>query len=235
MHGFASLSGGVFYHYLGFRYSSNLWRPARDFISEQLKTFLSYQQQNVLLVGPSASYLLDERVLKSIPHLNCVDIDPLAQVLFQRRHTLKCNWIKQNVFSNKAQKLDIGVTEKFLISHSQSTIVFCNILGQLPFLYPKTWKDPLALAKWKQEFLDLLEGRSVFSFHDRLTLTGEKPTLKTLKHPHSLANNDLISKVSTKSSEIIDHETAGIVNGANNTYCVWSMTPTEHHILECVY
>ncbi len=233
MYGMASLSGGIFYHYLGVRYASKLWRPTRDFISARLRDFAI--SKKILLVGPSAGYLLDTKILKLASQVSCVDIDPLSPLLIRWRHGryIKCH--TQDVFSLDRQKLNIHATESFLKTHPDSKIVFCNILGQLPFLYPLTWKNSVALDLWKKEFHQLLYNKNIFSFHDRLTLTGPRPLFQDLiniKYP--LSNEDLIARVENLKGEVvIDHETKDIIVGSNCSYTLWSMTPTEHHILEC--
>lgn len=220
-----SRSGGLFYHYLGFKYSSRNWADSRSFINQHLNDFINQTQRKILFIGPSAGYLFEVENKDKLNSSTFIDIDPLASLLFKIRHQSQGHWIRQDAFFS---------LNDLVSNYASHAFIFCNVLGQLPFIFPNEWNNDEKLITWKKSFRDTMKSKSVFSFHDRLTIvTNDRVLLKEQANQY-LSTRTLVESLVTNSSTVIDHSTDNLFETNQAHYTLWPMTPNEHHVLECI-
>lgn len=155
-------SGGLLYHAKALRYH-RIWQETRAQVAKNLSDWIRADRE-LVLIGPSAGYLLDPFVLQRAPKIYAYDIDPLALWLLRRK--LHVTTFTRSVFT-EGSKLSLSPFEKLLIEHPKSDLVFCNILGQLPVMHA-----PPAGGGWPAfwaQLLKLLQQRRWLSFHDHLS------------------------------------------------------------------
>ena len=121
-------------------------------------------EDELLLLGPSAGYLIENQNLARFKKVVVVDKDPVALRLFRWNHKHP-NIVLQNLDLAQGwpERQASFQLERLVQSHPEAAVAFGNCLGQLRLENPQ----------WSQEFFDsyqqALEGRSVLSIHDRLS------------------------------------------------------------------
>ena len=77
-------TGGLNWHVHALR-SLNRWLPTREKIAQFLAG-IEPKQSHLLLIGPSAGWMLPTPWLTRFKQIDVVDIDPLVPLLFRLRH-----------------------------------------------------------------------------------------------------------------------------------------------------
>jgi hypothetical protein len=240
---FYNLSGGLPYHYKAFRYSHSLWYPFRYMVRDWLNDFRP-KSRKLLLIGPSAGYFLPDPFLTQFDEITSLDPDPLAPHLFKRRHPdIRVNqWIFEDRLAHWTQgECKIDLFSKTLEENPDAALLFCNVLGQLPLLYAaEIKKNERSFAKWQSDLSKLLKGREFASFHD--LYSGKKkfllPKPGAVILPGQQARFYFDEKQTRLKKEetfsLTDHLTQGLFADRPRRYFVWSVTPKQHHLIECV-
>lgn len=194
-------------------------------------------QKKLILFGPSGGYCLLDTFISRFEKVIGVEIDPLARGIFQLRfgsHT-QIQWITKDLFIFQKQLSTKPLSDLFS-SYPDACILFSNLLGQLPFLYPKETEVPQYEA-WKKGLVSLLKTRTSATFHDRLS-GPLRPILNSPRSNHALSNQELLSRFykssnsSSKPAELIDHITEGLHLGSSLRYFSWEIYPKTHHLIE---
>ena len=129
-------SGGIFYHYLALRNSLRYWRSFRN----SMKGFImeAFFDERKLLIGPSGGYSFHPEVLNLLGKEDLIlELDPIAKKVLDFKLKGRCQFIMEDQFVVSDDPVQSGkLTAKSLDSFGKDTIVFCNVLGQLPYQYP---------------------------------------------------------------------------------------------------
>jgi hypothetical protein len=166
-------SGGLRWHWRAWR-SEALWSPT----SQQIANWLASVQprsKKLLLLGPSAGWMLPTEWLLRFESIDAMDLDPLAGWLFGFRHgaALKAAGIRWDYQTGDA----LAALPRLLTAHPRACVLLDNLLGQLRF-HAQPWQNPLVFTSLQlAEIKRLLHGREWGSVHDLLSgpATGLSP------------------------------------------------------------
>jgi hypothetical protein len=115
---------------------------------------------HLLLIGPSAGWMLPTRWLTRFKRIDAFDIDPLAPVLFARLHGRA---LRESSTAWQFTRLDaIANLPRLLQAHPQACVWFDNVLGQLRY----RMDDEDLLERQIGLIRAMLHGRSWGSLHD---------------------------------------------------------------------
>jgi len=158
-------SGGLRWHWRAWR-SRTLWAPTCTDIAAWL-AHVQPRSKELILLGPSAGWMLPTNWLLRFERIHAVDIDPWAARFFAHRHgaALKAGGTRWDY--QTADVLD--VLPRLLTVQPHACVFFDNLLGQLRFHAPP-WRDPLVFAVQQMADIQrLLKGREWGSVHDLLS------------------------------------------------------------------
>ena len=158
-------SGGWRWHWRAWR-SRSLWEPTCTDIAGWLAE-VKPRSKELILLGPSAGWMLPTDWLLRFERIYAVDIDPWAGRLFAYRHgaALQAGGTRWHYQTGDA----LADLPRLLTVHPQACVFFDNVLGQLRFHAPK-WQDPVTFTA--QKLTDIrrsLRGREWGSLHDLLS------------------------------------------------------------------
>lgn len=219
-------SGGLVYHWSAFRHRRNLWLPFISGIEKSLSEEWNPQSKSLIIFGPSAGWTLTREFLSRFEHVLCVEPDPVARLLFGRRFQ-----VDDLKFESRANILPWfgGDLKSFLAETPDASVLFSNLLGQLPLLIPAKERTLSGEAKAQHRFLEALEGREWATYHDVLSSNTEPKR----QAPIETKETDLEKLAglyfdSGHSKTIIDHETAWL---KASSFRPWRLTPDTTHIV----
>lgn len=237
-------SGGLFYHYLAFRFSRTLWQPFRQDVARWLNSWNPVADQ-LILFGSSAGYSLPEAFINKFKRIVAVEPDPIARLLFRKRFPLAKVEFENDRdllapipkdYSGSSSKLAVDRLNEFLSRHPNAAILFSNVLGQLPLEFPHLSDE--IFASHLVAVRSVLKGREWASYHDVLS-TWAKPKKLT---PFTLApgaldleafaDNYLVTPPSgAKRLEITDHQTHSLAAGTPMQCSWWELAPGRFHLI----
>jgi hypothetical protein len=158
-------SGGLRWHWRAWR-SRTLWAPTCSDIAAWLAQ-VQPRSKKLILLGPSAGWMLPTDWLLRFECIHAVDIDPWAARTFAHRHgaALQAGGTRWHYQTGDA----LADLPRLLTVHPQACVLFDNLLGQLRFHAPR-WQDPLTFtAQQLADVQRLLRGREWGSVHDLLS------------------------------------------------------------------
>jgi hypothetical protein len=158
-------SGGLRWHWRAWR-SRTLWAPTCTDIAAWLAQ-VQPRSKELILLGPSAGWMLPTDWLLRFERIHAVDIDPWAARFFKYRHgaALQAGGTRWDYQTGDA----LADLPRLLTVHPQACVLFDNLLGQLRFHAPR-WQDPLTFtAQQLADVQRLLRGREWGSVHDLLS------------------------------------------------------------------
>ena len=214
-------AGGLIYHWRALMHGK-AWEDYRKNVLAFLKEW-NPPREELILVGPSAGYSLDTHWLSSFDYLLGVEIDPLARWNFGRRHDVDVDWIAGAIAP------DLNGIERILTQYPESPVLFCNILGQVPSLFPQMEDVP----DFHNRLLELLDGRMWASYHDRLSGQFTRPP-RSRHFPSSLPIEDVVQAWKL-SGTILDHQTGTLGEGRECWVWPWEIRPGYTHLIEGVF
>jgi hypothetical protein len=227
-------AGGLRYHWRALRHHRR-WGPFTRALAGWLDEWKPTEDA-LLLVGPSAGYCLPGPFLARFATLDVVEPDPLARALLRRRFRAlagRMRWHPSD-YLHPAPGCPAALVREF----PARAILFCNVLGQLPLLYPAAVDAP-SFAAWKAELAECLARRRWASFHDRLS-GPLAPRLTGLSEPFPgpLAEVDLLRRFFPPTGgdrvELEDHATADLFPGHARCFLAWEIRPGYFHLIEAV-
>jgi len=197
------------------------WRDYHAHVAEFLSEW-NPTESEIILVGPSAGYSLPTEFLQRFDAVIGMEVDPIARWAFERRHDKKVEWLPGG-FDPAT-----GHLRRALAKHPDSAVLFCNFLGQLPFLFPDA-----DIPKLHRRLRIALEGRTWASYHDRLSgrfdAEDARRDYALSPTPSSLARDWNLD------GEIVDHETEDMSYALPVSIFPWQITAGQTHLIEAVY
>lgn len=166
---FASIpSGGLRWHWRAWR-SQAAWAQTRQHIASWLEGAPACDE--LLLLGPSAGWMLPSAWLTRFSRLHIWDLDPLARPLFAARHgaALRAAGVSWRYQTGDA----LATLSALLQAHPQALVLCDNVLGQLRF--HQSVNGPAGVAQVEQQLKSVvhaLQGRHWGSLHDVLSGPG---------------------------------------------------------------
>jgi hypothetical protein len=230
-------AGGFFYHLRALHASRLRWRPFRDAISAWLAEWTA--SGPLVLVGPSAAYCMDDTFFARWSELTVLEPDPLARFLLERRlHRLgvAVRFIVEDELLAPLLDGRPGLDAR-LHEAPGASVLFANILGQLPFLVHEARFDSWYRA-WRARLLPELGERPWASFHDRVS-TSTRPELETTyTSPARLDDAALGARFFGEAKgrvELHSHAVEPLFPTARpHTYAHWEVERGSHHLIEAV-
>ena len=151
-------TGGINWHVHALR-SLNRWLPSRECIAQFLAN-IEPTQTHLLLIGPSAGWMLPTPWLTRFKQIDVYDIDPLVPLLFGLRHG---KLLRDHGIALRFHRQDaVAGLPKILRAHPQACVWFDNVLGQVRIRLGDEEIAQRQLAHLKR----LLQGRAWGSLHD---------------------------------------------------------------------
>ncbi len=221
--GFFGRSGGWGYHLAALVYSRSLWAPFRRKVSEALSRRIpDAESVDLVIIGSSGGYCLDQNFLSRFKSVTAVDIDPASGWIFRKRFSdLKdFRFLHQDFFSEIMNSNPFSKDTVFL---------FSNVLGQLGYLYSgeKLNEVNLRLDQW-------LSGVRWLSLHDRVSIPGKASV--SFYSGERLSVEELVRKFADRVDGLIveEHELGEWVNRATGefTYFAWPITRARMQVIE---
>lgn len=230
-------AGGLRYHVRAWRHHDE-WEAYRSGLRDWLNSWRP-GRSTLALIGPSAGHCLPIEVLARFQRLVVFEIDPLARYLLKRRmqRTLphcSVTWVGEDMWIGPV-RADRQIPEG-LVDPSMA-ILFCNFIGQLPYMleegeYPSFQRD------WAESLFPQLAKTPWASFHDRVS--GETAPYESLEPLNRRLDDEEITALyasdpSHDRIELNDHCSHELLPiGYDYRYLHWPLTPTKHHLIECV-
>jgi hypothetical protein len=158
-------SGGLQWHFRAWR-SKSLWSPTCG----QLAAWLAQTQpksKQLILLGPSAGWMLPSDWLLRFEYIHAIDLDPLSPWLFARRQgaALQAGRVRWQYQSADA----LTELPRLLQAYPQACVFFDNVLGQLRFHAPRGQDPHHFAAHHLTQIRRHLQGREWGSVHDLLS------------------------------------------------------------------
>lgn len=225
-------TGGAFYHKKAQQFAAH-WTEYKVHV-EAFLTQWDCGTDTLLLIGPSGGYSLPSEFLNQFKTIHAFDIDPAAKNQFFIQHNCDhLTWHNKDAFGVEAQRISTQALAKILNQYPLASVLFCNVLGQLPLAAPRTFSSPLALKAFSAGLEKLLKGRSWASYHDIFSSQGALPKdmlEKIYRIPPELVT---VAQRAQGSVEFTDHLTSGLFERANNKrYFFWQITNKDFHLIE---
>ena len=237
-------AGGLRYHLRALRYSTRHWQTFRWELGQWL---LEWQpsEPTLILVGPSAGYCLQPFFFERFERIVCLEPDPIARFLFQRR-IRNAPLERQPTLEFIADDRLVHVPERFpklVESYGDACILFSNIIGQLRALLGVDENNAPELVRVRDAVQTAVIGHSWASFHDRVS-GYLRPTFERAPTAQSRLSDaevlDLLYGESRPSrrkhgDELVDHLTQGFfAPELPHTYFTWEIEPGRVHLIEAV-
>ncbi len=157
-------SGGLRWHWRAWRQQA-AWSPTRQAIAAWLAS-CQVQSRQLLLLGPSAGWMLPTAWLLRFESVTAVDMDPWAARIFALRHGrhLSAAGVRWHYRTQDA----LATLPALLAEQPEACVFFDNLLGQLRFHAPRALalQDTAALEAKLQTLIEPLAGREWGSLHD---------------------------------------------------------------------
>lgn len=157
-------SGGLAWHWRAWRRQQD-WAPTRAAIAQWLGSYTP-QSRHLLLLGPSAGWMLPTDWLRRFESVTAVDFDPWARRLFALRHgrQLTSAGVRWRYLTQDA----LSTLPALLAEQPEACVLFDNLLGQLRFHAGElaSTADTAAIEARLQALTQLLGGREWGSVHD---------------------------------------------------------------------
>jgi hypothetical protein len=242
-----NLAGGAWWHLEAWR-SGRRWAGFRQRLGGWLGGWRP-SERRLLLVGPSAGWLLPREALGRFEAIAAIDPDPLAPWLFRRRFRgLPVTFSARDYLGPRADPLRPEGLDRLFGDHPGHAVLFCNVLSQLGGLYPAAVgavADPPAdtarFLAWKAHLRTHLGQRSWASFHDRLTCRAP-PAQDVVALERELPVLELAARVFRPGPgagdgagpplEVTDHQLAGLAPELPRHLLHWPRRPRLHHVVE---
>ncbi|MGZ3724055.1 MAG: hypothetical protein ACXVA9_14025 [Bdellovibrionales bacterium] len=224
-------SGGVLYHLRALR-SRTRWRTFTDDLEKWLFNWRK-PGGTLLLVGPSGGYTLSTKWLRGFDEIHAFDIDPLAAWFFGMRHPgVHAHFHRQDLFWRDGRLSTLAV-ESALQAHPKASVLFCNVLGQLPLENRIPDGD---MERYLKQLRASLQGSTWASYHDLYTV-----------EPLPAANHEKVERAFRVGAditagvagvprlEIVDHTLAGDWGkGLQSERLSWPLTSRSLHLIEAL-
>lgn len=228
-------AGGLRYHWRAFR-RRRRWDGFRQQIGRWLGEW-SPDATTLLLVGPSAGYCLPFAWLNRFRGIDALEPDPVARLLFSYRFPrlrARLRWHERDYLAPGEDGFAPDRLDALARDFPARAILFCNVLGQIPFLYPDAVDTP-SFATWKAHLPQALRRHPWATFHDRLS----GPAVPALETPvdvaGSVSDEDLAERFYPASpvlAEVASHLTADLVPEAARRLFAWEIRRGWFHLIE---
>jgi hypothetical protein len=235
-------AGGLFWHLDAWRNADGRWAGTKARIGGWLDAWRP-SERALLLVGPSAGWMLERRLLARFDDVLAVDPDPLAAWLFRRRFpSISARFVTTDYLGPRTDALRLDRLDALFDDHPGCAVLFCNVLSQLAALYPEATgavadppEDSGQFAAWKARLRERLGERSWASFHDRLSssrplhqdviaLEHDLPSAELAERCYDLAEGERL--------EVYDHQLAGLHAAMPRHLIDWPRRRGLHHVVE---
>lgn len=214
-----SRSGGLVYHLRALRHARRLWSPFRQAVGDWLQAW-SPPRRRLLLIGPSAGYMLCDRFLERFDEIVASEPDPLARLLLRRR-------LAGRLRSADFDALGGGTPLRVLRAHrADAAVLFCNVLGQVAAPAGQSWRALLAAELGDMHWA---------SFHDVVSTTRSPRRDCTPCRGHGESLERVLANFWPGGElPLTDHDTFDLGAGSPAGYALWSLAPGRHHLIEWV-
>lgn len=225
-------SGGWTYHWRARRYKNTLWLPFHASLAQALPHHLRPSAHPLLLVGPSAGYALPSSLLRGWSEIQAIEPDPWARMLWQHQE-FRPYWQHRDGLG-LLDPTPLTPVRDFWRKSSSGSVLFCNLLGQMPYLVGSPFSNlDGSWIPWAEQIPPLLRQGSWCSFHDRISFTGRAMS-SPLESTRPLTTGELVDKFAGVAAiDVLDHGTEHLFPPTNWVhYLTWQLSPHRTHIIE---
>lgn len=206
-------SGGLGYHLRAWRFGDVLWHEFRRTVAGWLAQWAP-PTGHLVLVGPSAGYLLEADFLARFARVTALEPDPVARWLFGRRFPGQAI----------AWRGPLEHPARLPQCYPDAAYLFCNLLGQ---------RLQASQANWAATLCEALAGRHWASYHELVSTRRRPDSLESLEQDRLVPLEDLLTRFWRGGElEIVDHGTWGLCPQAPRRYAIWPLAPRQYHLVE---
>ena len=223
-------AGGLRYHWRAVRHAHR-WASFTQPLAEWLDAWQPTADQ-LLLVGPSAGWCLSDDLFARFRRIDVLEPDPFGWLILSRRlHALglRAHWHEHDYLTADPIRV-----EQLAPNFPEHAILFCNVLGQVRFLYPEL-DDPARATAWKDALTRSLAEREWASFHDRLS---GPIAPRIMDHAAvsaaGLTDQQLAAAFYEGEGQLVSHGTEAICPELSRRYFGWQIVPEQFHLIEAV-
>jgi hypothetical protein len=207
------------------RFADAYWDQHREGVGKFLSDW-NPRSKNLLLIGSSAGYSLPTDWLKGFELVTAYEPDPIARVIFEKRHGIRPCWIR-----TRFPFPDFSILETE--ANRGAAILFCNLMGQLQIRNA---------GEFRLKMLRHLKDREWASYHDALSGAGIEFDLEDLR-PGRAGIREMEKWIYVKNrsrSEVaVNAHSAPEVfegwTGLQYRYWQWRILPDFTHLIEGVF
>jgi hypothetical protein len=230
-----SRSGGLAYHFAAWRHG-HLWADHQAATAQFLGAWQT-SEQKLVLVGTSAGYSLSNALFERFSEVRASEPDPVARRLFRRRFPeVQIQWLDDDFVSPRNGAMSVAGLTELRALFADHAVLFCNILGQLPFLFAEASGE--GFARYLGEIPSALQGASWASYHDRVSGPWP-PSVSGLAFDSAVGTDALVNAAFTplaggQSLAFSDHQTGPLAPDLPRQMWLWQRTPGDFHLIEGV-
>ena len=223
-------AGGLRYHWRALRHGRQ-WTSFTQPLAQWLDAWHPAAEQ-LLLVGPSAGWCLPDDLFARFRRLDVLDPDPFGWLVLSRRlHGLG---IRAHWHENDYLTADPICVEQLAPNFPDHAILFCNVLGQVKFLYPEL-EDPGCAKAWKDAISNSLANREWASFHDRIS---GPIAPRIMDHAAvsatGLTDQQLAATFYEGDGQLLSHGLEAFYPELTRRYFGWEIAPGQFHLIEAL-
>lgn len=239
-----SNSGGFFYHYNSIKFKNKLWTNYIITLNKWLMEKVEDKEKKVCLIGVSAGHSLTSDFISRFSDITIIEPDPLARLIFKYKFLKSTlNFDFKNYFSYHKKDNYFIFNELFTDQSQQNNyILFCNLLGQIPYLKTNATSSDFLY----ENIPPLLSQHSWISYHDLISFKLHKKftNFKSLNEVNLKKGiwdvQQLIESITNapkRKLNVIEHATNKLFDGLRQkkSFLIpWERTPNHWHIIECI-
>jgi len=233
-----SPTGGLRWHFRALLRRRTFWKEFRTQLERFLARWDTGSAKTLVLIAPSGGYTLPPSLLRRFDTLVAIDREPLALFVFRLRWFFRFPGRVVTRCSDalgiaEGGRADAGVLARTLAEYPDSAVLFCNVLGQMRFVFEDA-DEREDFTRWRAEVRELLVGRSApwASYHERWS--GEPmPVIDGCEFGPGGENPLPFEELYPDGGEVLDHLTEDLFPAESRRAWVrWRFDSDFWHLVE---
>jgi hypothetical protein len=235
----AGPTGGLAYHFNALRFRRHLWSPLLRDVRQWLEHDWNPKERELLIFGPSAGWTIPPSFLEKFEKVICVEPDPVARAILRLRfRKTRFEMISNPNILPWFSKADCF--RNVLNQHKNASVLFANLLGQLPLLWSVANVSRDRAVAARHDFLSELRGRTWASYHDIISARAQiNSTAPRMIELINTSTNETTQKIAlqffSENTNVVDHETLWLSENYKTLFSTWEIRPGRNHVIGFVH